>query len=400
MQKTHRSIEPNSTFGEFSVAGLLARACANTGLQDFGHDSFLEPLSLLIYSLKNEARLTEAGLESQHQRILGLLENRLRVEAHYAAHPEINEERIVKPVVIVGLPRTGTTMLHRILSSDHRFYFPRFYEARYPVPLNDLGTGEDVRIARVEDELKAMLAAAPELASVHPLSATEAEEEISLIEHSFFSSSPEAFCRVPTYANWVERNDNAPGYRYLVRLLKLLQWLKRQQGQEAERWLLKTPHHLHHMQLLLDTFPDAKVLLTHRDPLETIPSLTSFHRYLYTLSSDDVDVPGMAQHWMRKFSRSIDAAVAVREKNPGKFLDIHFKDTVSDSTAVVESVYAFLGMQLEPTVKQAMATWKEENRREKRAEHKYSLGEFGFTAELLEKQFSSYRTKFINAPGI
>lgn len=395
MQTTDKSIEASSVPSEFSVTGLLSRASENTGLEDFGDDRFLEPLSLLIYSLKHEARLTKAGLESQRQRILGLLENRLRVEAHYAAHPEIENERIVNPVVIVGLPRTGTTMLHRILSSDDRFYFPRFYEARYPVPLNDPTTGEDTRIARVEDELIGMLAAAPELASVHPLSATEAEEEISLIEHSFFSSSPEAFCRVPTYAKWVENNDNTPGYEYLARLLKLLQWLKRQQGQQAERWLLKTPHHLHHMQLLQDTFPDAKVLLTHRDPLETIPSLTSFHRYLYTLSSDDVDVPEMALHWMLKFSRSINEATAIRKKYPERFLDIDFQDTVNNSNSVIESVYNFVGMHLGQEVKNAMTIWKDENRREKRAKHKYSLGEFGFTAEQLMVQFSDYRNNFI-----
>jgi hypothetical protein len=273
---------------QLTVESLLSAASAKTGLSDFGDKSFLEPMSVLIDALTNEASLSVGGIYGQYQRILDLLVNRLRVEDALKKHPQILDEKIENPVVIVGLPRTGTTMLHRIMASDSRFFAPLWYEVRNPAlfPCEETewqpgSAGKDPRITDAEEQVAVMLQLAPELLKIHPLDPVGADEEIMLLEHSFFSTTPPAFASVPSYTKWLQTHDNTPGYRYLKVLLQYLQWQKRQAGQNAQRWLLKAPHHLHNMKELFAVFPDAKVILTHRDPLQTIPSISSFHFTLW-----------------------------------------------------------------------------------------------------------------------
>ncbi|MGI9294162.1 MAG: sulfotransferase family protein [Pseudomonadales bacterium] len=375
---------------------LLAEARKLSGLSDFGDESFLKPFSVLTHALCHEARLTDGGLQGQKNRLLGLLVNRLRVEEYYKNYPEIDQERIVAPCVIVGLPRTGTTMIFRLIASDLRFLHPRFYEVRHPAPLPGWNfDGDDPRVALTEEEIRQTVSASPELESIHPLSATGAEEEINLLEHSFYSTVPEAFNHVPSYAKWLEEHDNSPGYAYLERLLKFLQWQKKQTGEKGERWILKTPHHLHHMQLLLNTFPDAKVVLTHRDPLQTIPSVVSFHRYLYQLSSDVVDIGALASHWKQKFARSMTDSMRIQDRIPDCFLNVQYKTTVTAPMKAVQRVYDFIGVELTETVRKAMETWQEENRRDKRPPHQYAMADFGFTEDELKAAFVEYRRRFI-----
>src|SRR6185369_8588469 len=153
-------------------------------------------------------------------------------------------EKIRAPIVIVGLPRTGTTLLHRTIASDARMHAARWWECRHPAPLGDDTPSDDPRVARAEAEVRAMLEAVPALASMHPLEARAPDEEILLLEHSFYSTTPEGTANVASYGAWLARQDQRPAYRYLRRLLQLIQWQKRRAGIRAERWVLKTPHHL------------------------------------------------------------------------------------------------------------------------------------------------------------
>jgi len=384
---------------DLSVNGVLAAATARDGLTDFGDDSFREPLQVLIDSLTQEAHLNEAGRMGQFYRTVDLLVNRLRVEDWFKRHPEITNERIEAPVVIVGLPRTGTTMLHRILASDSRFFAPIWYEVRHPAPFPGWAfKGQDPRIPAAEAEVAMMLEANPDIAAIHPMNATGADEEIMLLEHSFFSTTPPAFGNVPSYMAWQEAHDNTPGYRYLKRLLQFLQWQKKRQGQAGQRWLLKTPHHLHCMDILLREFPDAVVIQTHRDPLQTIPSIASFHYELWKLGSDVADPVAVGQMWAAKFAKGMHHTMAVRDGGADScFLDVQYNDTVADPFGVIGQVYDFIGMALTPQARQAMEHWQEENRRDSRPAHHYTLAEFGFTEAGIAAQFAEYRERFILA---
>lgn len=360
---------------------------------DFTDTTFLAPLNVLLQSLDTQARLTPVGRHGQFTRIVDLLANRLRVDHWLRRHPEIRDEVIAPPVVIVGLMRTGTTMLHRLLACDPRFHALQWYESRYPAPLGDTleGMGEDPRIPLAREEVRQMIAASPDLAAIHPLDACAADEEVMLLEHSFYSTVPESFAHIPAYAHWLEEHDNTPGYRYLHTLLQFLQWQKKARGETAERWLLKTPHHLHHLDILLETFPGATVIQTHRDPLQTIPSLCSMNVALAAMGSDSVDPRALGRHWCDKFSRSLRRSMAVRERHPQQFIDIHYEHAATEPMLAVEHVYARLGMVLDAGCRAAMEAWLRDNRREDRAPHYYTLEQFGFTRDQMIREFDFYR---------
>lgn len=380
----------------FDFDAILADASAATGLDDFGDDSFREPLKVLLNALETEANLTLAGRAGQYERLRNLLINRLKVEGWISRHPEILDEKIEAPVVIVGLQRTGSTYLHRILASDTRFYAPLWYEVRNPAPDLDWDfVSKDSRITAAEAEVAAMLEANPELAAIHPMDPVAADEDIMLLEHSFMSTMPDAFCNVPSYGQWNDSHSNLPAYRYLKRLLQCLQWQKKRRGQQAQRWLLKTPHHLHHCATLLEVFPDAQILQTHRDPLQTIPSAASMNYNLWIMLSDDVDPKVVGEQWAGKFARGTRHTMAVRDQHPEAFLDVWYKDTVSDPLKVVERVYQFIGMPLTDAAREAMETYREANRRESRPSHDYTLEQFGFTEEGLKGMFAKYRERYL-----
>ena len=224
------------------------------------------------------------------------------------------------------------------------------------------------------------------------------DEDIMLLEQSFYSFNIQSFAWLPGFDAWVEAQDHRPGYEYLLLLLKFLQWQKKQTGQQAERWTIKAPHHLHYMDLVLDVFPDAKVVQSHRDPLETIPSLASMIFELWRIYSDSADPVKVGQQWARKFARGMAHTMAVRDGGmEDRFLDLWFRDTVSDPLTEIRKVYDFIGMELTPEAEAEMRAWQDFNRRELRPTHEYSLDQFGFTEAGLEEQFAGYRERFIIA---
>ena len=375
---------------------MLAAALEKAGVREFEDKSFLQPMEALLRSLDEDAGLSMPGRAGQFTRIVDLLVNRLRVEHWIRLHPQILQEQLAPPVVIVGLMRTGTTLLHRLLACDERFHAPLWYETRYPAPLPDYDfKSEDKRIALAQEEVRQMLEASPDLASIHPLEACAADEDVMLLEHSFYSTVPESFAHLPGYARWLEQHDNTPGYRYLYRLLQFLQWQKKRHGKNAERWLLKTPHHLHHLEILLKVFPGATVIQTHRDPLQTVPSLCSMNYALACMGSDTVDAHAIGHHWCDKFARSLKQALQVRARHPQQFIDVQYTDTAGDAMGTVSRIYAQLGLPLDEDTQAVMRQWLQANRREDRNPHHYTLEQFGFTRTGLERDFKDYRETFL-----
>lgn len=378
------------------LPAVLAAARATAVQQDFGDEHFFPPLQALLRSLDEEASLSPIGRFGQFTRIVELLANRLLVEHWIQRHPEILDEQIAAPVVIVGLMRTGTTLLHRLMACDSRFFAPLWYETRYPAPPPGYDfTSADPRIRRAQEEVRQMLEASPDLASIHPLEACAADEEVMLLEHSFYSTVPESFAHLPGYARWLEQHDNTPGYEYLYRLLQFLQWQKKRSGLRAERWLLKTPHHLHHLEILLKVFPGATVIQTHRDPLQTIPSLCSMNYALSTMGSDTVNPRELGRHWCGKFALSLRRALDVRTEHAGQFIDVQYTATANDPLRTVQAIYEQLSLFMDDNTREAMAQWLLDNRREDRDPHHYTLEQFGFSRKGLERDFARYRDTFV-----
>jgi len=368
------------------------------GLNDFGEPAHREALDQLLYSLEHEAQLNDIGRAVLRQRVVDILATRLRVQEYLKRHPEIRDEVISEPLVIVGLPRTGTTMLHRTIAADHRMFSPLWYETRFPCPALDWDpTGEDQRIIDGKAEMQAMLDANPDLLAVHPMDAMGPDEDIMLLEQSFYSFNIQSFAHLPSFDAWVEAQDHTPGYEYLKLLLQFLQWQKKQTGQQAERWTIKAPHHLHYMDLVFKVFPDARVVQSHRDPLETIPSLASMISELWVIYSDAADPKIVGEQWARKFANGMSHTLDVREQmGDERFLDLWFKDTVSQPLQEIQKVYDFIGMDLTAEAETEMRQWQDFNKRELRPTHEYTLEQFGFTEAGLKEQFARYRERFIS----
>lgn len=382
----------------FEEDAVLGAARERTGgLDAFGDPAFREPLRRLLASLERESNLHAIGRATWWERVVGILVNRLRSEDWIARHPEILAARVERPLVIVGLPRTGTTMLHRTIAADPRMLALRWYESRNPAPFpQSEGAPRDPRIDDAEREVAMMLETVPELLAAHPMDAFAPDEEIMLVEHAFTSWNPEAFCRVPAYSDWLDAQDVTPGYRHLDRMLRFLQWQKRRRGETGARWVLKAPYHLAFLDTLLSVFPDAHVVLTHRDPVETVPSLASFVLTLHRLNSDTVDPLAIGAHWQRKLAWATRRSLAARAGREDRFLDLDYEELVAEPLACVERIYDFAGLTLTPDALAAMKEWAVENARDRRPVHRYTLAEFGMTEEALQRDFAEYREKHLS----
>lgn len=376
---------------------LLKNAEAETGLADFGCESFRPAFEKLVSALNEEADLNPVGRFVQYQRILNSLKNRLRMEAWLEYHPEILDEQLLPPVVIVGLTRTGTTMLHRILAADSRFFAPLWYEVRNPAPYKEWRAHKpDQRIAEAEAEVAALLAANPEIAAIHPMDPTGADEEILLLEHSFYSYVPNSFARVPSYGDFVAAADNTPAYEYLKKQLQFLQWQKKLRGETAERWLLKAPHHLHFMATLLNVFEGIQVVSTHRDPVISIPSTASFYYNLWLTGNDKAEKLAVAREVIDVFATGTEHTLDTRKTHEAQFCDIWFEDTVAKPEAVIDKIYQFIDLDLTPEASDAMEKHREQNRREDRPAHAYTLEEYGYTETGIRSRFEAYCQRFID----
>jgi hypothetical protein len=376
---------------------LLAEAAAKAGRVRFADDSFRAPLARLLASLDREANLHETGRATQHARIVESLVMRHGLEEHEARHPEIAREEIAAPLVIVGLARTGTTMLHRLLSSDPGLYAARWWEVRFPAPLPGYdGRWPDPRIAEARAQVAWILEHQPVLAAIHPWDAEGPDEEIMLMEHSFLSHVPESGANVPSYRAWLDAQILRPAYTLLRRLLQFLQWQKRQRGEVGERWVLKTPMHLGYLDLLFEAFPGAQVIQTHRDPLETIPSVASMYLALWGLAAEKPDPLEVGRQCLERYAGALRRCLAARERLPAeRFVDVDYREVARDPLGAVRRIYTAFGRALSPAAEAAMQAWVAKNPREHRPPHEYAMETFGYAREVIEHEFAAYRARFI-----
>lgn len=370
---------------------LMAAATRGTGLSNFGDPAFEEPLAVLLDSLDREARLHALGRAIMRGRVLAMLKNRLRIEALYQAHPEIEAVRLEQPIVIAGLQRTGTTLLQRLLAADPDARALLSWEALHPAPLP--GEGEHGTFRRRAAAKLAELGLsrlAPDFFAIHPVEAEAPEEDVLLLDHAFMSQAPEAIAHVPAYAAWLETHDVTPSYRYLARLLRALAWQR-----PGRHWVLKTPHHMEFLAELLSVFPDAVIVQTHRDPQATLGSFCSMVAHGRGVFSDRVDARELGAHWLRKVRRMLDRSLAVRDGGKrAAFVDVSYYELLKDPIAQVERIYAHAGRTLSAEAAAAMRALLARDVQHRHGKHAYDLRAFGLSPARVEETFGDYRARF------
>ena len=281
----------------------MAEAEAETDLHDFGPSDFEHRLDVLCRAMREEGGFNAAGIFQQHALILGLLRNRLLVEDVVARHPEILDERITAPIVICGLPRTGTTHLHNLMTADPALRSLPYWESLEPVLADrerPAAGSPDPRVERTALALSFLDVAMPYFNRMHEMTVEHTHEEIQILAMDFSSMLFETTAPMPAWRDDYLARDQRPSYAYLVKVLKVMQWLR-----GGTRWVLKSPQHLEQFPVLVDTFPDATFVVTHRDPVSVTASMTTMVAYSSRLTRDRVDLEATGAYWSDRLERML-----------------------------------------------------------------------------------------------
>jgi hypothetical protein len=375
-----------------TAAALMRAAQAQTGLDDFGEGSFTDGLERLVAALDTEARLTEAGVAAQEGQIVHFLAQRLQVEDWYRRHPEIDDQEIVAPLIGLGLPRTGSTAMGFLLGQDPAARSLRNWEASSPCPPPELATSDtDPRIEIARQSLARRGELFPRMRTMFPSDPSGPTECQAFQAMDFKSQLFQAQTQIPSYADWLNTQaDLVPTYRYLKRILKLLQWRC-----PPNRWRLKNPSHIVFIEDLNTVFPDARFWMTHRDVAKVIPSAADLYSELASAYSDDIDKPYLGALNADVWELGMRRLIAFRDAgNDHRFFDVHFAPFQKDPFPWLERLYAFIGEEFTPEARERMTRWRADTPREKHGSHSYDPADFGLSEAGLHERFRFYTDRF------
>lgn len=377
---------------------LLAAARERTDLSDFGDTWFFEPMDRYIAAANAEAQLTEAGYAGQTEVIVKGLASRLRMIEDIKRYPEILEEQVEVAGIILGLPRTGSTIFHRLLASAPGMTALRWYEAQNYAPFPGEARGNPAdRRAYAQAMIDGWLQLSPELASIHPLDPDAPDEEILIMGQMFVSTMIEGMSFVPSFSAWLDTYDQSRGFDDLKTILKYLQW--QVPDRRGSKWVLKSPSHLPYTLFVANAFPDALMIMTHRDPAEVVPSYVSMEAALYKLSSVITDRE-VGQFWFHRLVQWMNRFAAARAQiGEHRFVDIDYREVGREPVAQAEMVLARMGIVSHGGLKDALGEFLAGNTREQRPLHDYSLERFGLDADEITSAFADYRARYINTKG-
>jgi hypothetical protein len=378
---------------QLEPAALMEAAVADTALDDFGPPDFVDRLDVLCRAMRNEGGFNGAGVLQQHTFLLGLLKNRLLIEDLVRRHPEILDERIETPIIICGLPRTGTTHLHNLISADPALRSLPYWESLEPVLAErdrPLPGAPDPRIERTAMALSFLDAAMPYFNRMHEMTAEHTHEEIQLLAIDFSTMLFETTAPMPLWRDHYLARDQRPSYAYLLKVLKVLQWLR-----GGTRWVLKSPQHLEQFPALVETFPDATFVVTHRDPVSVTASMVMMLAYTARLTRDTVDLAGIGNYWADRLVRMLQACAEGHDVLPeGQTIDVHFDEFMADDMAMVGRVYELAGQPMDDTARAAMVAFMAAHPRGKFGAVAYDLAEFGLDTTERRRALSFYTERF------
>ena len=376
--------------GHLDVDSLLEAAQRKTGLTDFGADEHLRALGVLVHSINDEARLTATGRLIQRSRLATALTNRLRIQELLRRHPEIEDIYLGGIVLIAGLPRTGSTLLQRLLSSHPEIRGITGPEALHPIPdVDDVERGARTRERRAVLADRAFSYLAPQFKAIHPIDPEQPEEEMLILDLTFMSQSAEATMHVPSYSRWLEGEDHTWTYEYLQRVLKVLCWQR-----PGSNWVLKTPQHMENLDAFRKVFPEATIVQTHRDPRRTVASFCSLVAHARGLLSDCVDPLEIGEHWFRKTRRMVQRSTRTRQDaGDHRFVDVSYYDLTRDPIGELRRVCGGAGIAFDGAAECEAARCIEANPKDRFGRHTYRLSDFGLSEQLVDDGFASYRER-------
>ncbi|MBT4523216.1 MAG: sulfotransferase [Halieaceae bacterium] len=353
---------------------LINAACMATGLKDFGADHWREPFEILSRALDAEAELTLMGRLMARNDVLCWLTNRLSIEETFRCHPEISDQVIKAPLFICGLPRSGTSILYELMAQDPSFRVPKTWEAIFPCPPPGPETSDsDQRVLRGHRIATQWNRVAPEFVTMHEMSGHIPCECGMLMTQSFVSDQIASLHQTPSYAAWFAGADMRSAYTDHRRLLQLLQW------KNPGRWLLKAPAHQNHLPILFETYPDAQVIQTHRDPIKCMASTTNLLGTLYWMRSDKSFDSSAFDNTMLAEAAAVrlEAVIDLTESGeipPAQLFDSSYKALLEQPQDCVARIYRHFGMRLSEKTVEAMTQYLAAKPRHKYGEHRYQTG--------------------------
>lgn len=383
-----------------SAEEVLARACAETGLSDFGEETgFRERLALILESLYEDEGLTRGGRVFVLREAVRAMANRLRVEALVKRHPEILEVPIERPIFIAGLPRSGTTHLVNWLSRDDRLNALTLWESEQPVPSEQVPAGEvDPRITRSVAFWSAFGTLLPHMSAMHEMAAHDIHEDNELLHLDMNCYNWEFSARLPRWSRSYLAHDRTGSYAYERKVLQVIAWQRGVEPGQAgrRRWLLKSPQHMENLSAIKSAFPDATMVLTHRDPVDVLRSLTTMLAYSDRTRRQPIDPPALARLWSDRIEKLLRACVAQREAfGPDQSIDVLFHDYMADQEGMARQVYARAGLDLPPAIEARLLGYIAENPRHAHGKVHYDLeGVFGVDVAELRQRFAFYYDRF------
>jgi hypothetical protein len=369
---------------------LHGAAVVATGLEDFGDRDYLPGLRVLLRAFDTDPQLTEIGRQFAYGTVLGTLTARLHTQHGWSQHGEALQQQLARPLVITGIPRTGTTALHKLLSMDPQFQGLERWLTETPMIRPPRATWETHPAYRATvANLEAFFAAMPEMRMAHDMVAEEPDECLEVLRQSFVSNRFGSSVYLPAYDEWFFAQSELDSYRRYVNVLRLVG-----AAEPDRRWLLKNPGHITQIDALFEVLPDACVIQTHRDPIQAIPSLCStlhMSRRMFEGEATRPEIIGLREcrYWHRALTRTDE----VRRLRATQFFDVDHRNFVADPLGTVQSIYSYFDLELSDTARERMQVWNAAQPTSKHGEHRYRLEDFGITAHRVREEFADYRSR-------
>jgi len=379
---------------ELTVDGVLATARERTGLADFGPDDFLERLGLLVDEWGSDASVFPLQRMNLRNYLVRYAANRLLLQDLWKREPGILETEIREPVIVAGLPRSGTTHLVNLLAADRRFRSLPLWESYEPVPLpgeSPPADGTDPRYQRCAEAWAGMQATLPLLAAMHPMNPDHIHEELELMGPDFASYNFEWLSPSPRWRDHYYAHDQTPHYAYMKNVLRTLTHFR-----GPNRWVLKCPQHMEQLPVLKSVFPDATVVITHRDPIAVIQSSVTMIAYGARMRLSRIDTEGLMQYWSDRIEHMLRACVRERAAWPAtRSLDVFFHQFMADEMGTVERIHALAGSPLPASVHADLRQFLADHPRGKEGRVIYDMkADFGIEPAELRRRFAFYFEAF------
>jgi len=370
---------------------MLEAARDATGLEDFGGGAWREHFRALLRAYDEESRLTEAGRAMVQGEIGGALAARLACEAAWQADPGVLRHEIRRPLFILGLPRSGTTALHWLLAQDPANQVLEYWLAAAPRPRPPRPSWEaEPAYQAAVGVLQWIYETDPDLKAIHWMEADGPEECRHLFVQSFLDHTFDSNATIPGYTRYFEAQDMRPAYERHRDVLKLVG-----STSPERRWVLKYPAHMRELDVLLETYPDACIVQTHRDPARVLPSVCSLVTGWRSLYEGSADAKAIGAWQLELYAGMIEKAMAVRERNdPQQFYDLSFRELIADPVGAIARMYAHFGFAWTAEAERRMRAWHASNPQHKHGGHPYSAEEFGLSEDALAERFARYAERF------